>query len=419
MPIIFMKKSFYFTLAALAAFTLTAAAATLSVGDAAPELKVSSWVKDGAVSGLDSNQIYVVEFWATWCGPCRASIPHLTEMAHQFTNVTFIGVDVWENGPDKETTVAKFVEKMDGKMDYHVAMDTADTFMADHWMKAAGQNGIPTAFLVQSGKVVWIGHPMGGLEESLKEVATGKFDVEKARQRSAAQKKVEAFFQKAMNGGDEAELLKEGKELEALDQEIGGITPGKKFNVLDLIQRARFQSAMQAYQKAVLAGGDAAETAKLETAARAAAPKDMDFDAIKKRLQQYQDTQSGMLLFKKYAAAVGENGDPKQAADLGRQLGEQKDASTLNEFAWAILTDESIKQRDLPLATQLAKAAVDASGAKNPAALDTYARALFDSGKTADAVEFQKQAIAHCDDADMKGELTAALKKYEAAASPK
>jgi thiol-disulfide isomerase/thioredoxin len=412
-----MKKTSYFTLAALAAFTLTAAAATLSVGDAAPELKVSQWVKGGAVSGLDSNRTYVVEFWATWCGPCRASIPHLTEMAHQFTNVTFIGVDVWENGSDKETTVAKFVKTMGEKMDYHVAMDTADTFMADNWMKAAGQNGIPTAFLVQSGKVVWIGHPMGGLEPVLKEAAAGKLDMEKVKQRSEAQKKVEAFYKKALNGGDGAELLKEGKELEALDQAMGGFTPGKKFNAQDLIQQARFQSAMQAYQKAVLAGGDAAETATLEAAARAAAPKEMDFDAIKKRLQQYQGTQSAMMLFKKYAAAVGENGDPEKAAELGKQLGELKlqDAQTLNNFAWVILTDESIKQRDLPLATQLAKAAVDASAAKNSAALDTYARALFDSGKITNAVEFQKQAVAAGDDADMKSELTATLKKYEAA----
>jgi hypothetical protein len=322
-----------------------------------------------------------------------------------------------ENGSDKETTVAKFVKTMGEKMDYHVAMDTADTFMADNWMKAAGQNGIPTAFLVQSGKVVWIGHPMGGLEPVLKEAAAGKLDMEKVKQRSEAQKKVEAFYKKALNGGDGAELLKEGKELEALDQAMGGFTPGKKFNAQDLIQQARFQSAMQAYQKAVLAGGDAAETATLEAAARAAAPKEMDFDAIKKRLQQYQGTQSAMMLFKKYAAAVGENGDPEKAAELGKQLGELKlqDAQTLNNFAWVILTDESIKQRDLPLATQLAKAAVDASAAKNSAALDTYARALFDSGKITNAVEFQKQAVAAGDDADMKSELTATLKKYEAA----
>jgi thiol-disulfide isomerase/thioredoxin len=417
-----MKKSFLLALAALAAFTLNLTAATLSIGDPAPELKVSKWVKGEPVTSLDSNKTYVVEFWATWCGPCRASIPHLTEMAHKFTTVTFIGADVWEQGSDKEATVTKFLKQMGDKMDYHVAMDTEDTFMADHWMKAAGQNGIPTAFLVQAGKVVWIGHPMGGLEETLKEVAAGKYDIEKAKQRGAAQKKVEAFFEKAMKGGDEAELLKEGKELEALDQQLGGIQPGgEKFDTQEVLKQVKFQSAMQAYQKAVFAGKDAAEIDKLEAAAKAVAPEDMDFDAFKKRLEQFKDGQKAMTLFQKYAAAVGENGDKEQAADLAKQLGELKieNPQTLNEFAWTILTDENIKQRDLPLATKLAKAAVDGSAGKEAAFLDTYARALFDSGKIADAVEQQQKAVAACQDDTEKSDLEATLKKYQAAVKPK
>jgi thiol-disulfide isomerase/thioredoxin len=57
---------------------------TLKIGDPAPPLAVSKWVKGTPVKKLGDGQVHVVEFWATWCGPCKVSIPHLTELAKKY-----------------------------------------------------------------------------------------------------------------------------------------------------------------------------------------------------------------------------------------------------------------------------------------------------------------------------------------------
>jgi uncharacterized protein (TIGR03435 family) len=51
------------------------------VGDRAPELHASSWLKGEPVERFEPGKVYVLEFFATWCGACRAAIPHLNELA--------------------------------------------------------------------------------------------------------------------------------------------------------------------------------------------------------------------------------------------------------------------------------------------------------------------------------------------------
>src|ERR1700688_3375629 len=81
----------------------------LGIGSPAPKLEVQEFVKGDPVKQFDKNKIYVVEFWATWCGPCRTSIPHLSELQKKNKDVTFIGVSVWESDQSK---VKPFVEEM-------------------------------------------------------------------------------------------------------------------------------------------------------------------------------------------------------------------------------------------------------------------------------------------------------------------
>lgn len=156
---------------------------TLKVGDLAPEIKVT-WLKGTPVESISKDHIYVVEFWATWCGPCKAAMPHLSQLAKQYEGkVIFIGVNVWEKGFQDKLyesflpSLREFVESMGDNMAYNVAMDNNDLFMSKNWMSASGQNGIPATFLIKDSKIIWMGHPMK-LDKTLEELIAGTYDLE-------------------------------------------------------------------------------------------------------------------------------------------------------------------------------------------------------------------------------------------------
>ncbi len=168
------------------------AAPTLAVGQPAPEFKVEKFLKGKPITSLEKGHVYVVEFWATWCGPCIMSMPHISELQSEYKDkgVTICGVNIWEDKEYNDATLekaVKFVENKGDGMAYTVAYDGADKFMDTNWMRAAGRNGIPSAFVVdKAGKIAWMGHPME-LDMVLDGVVKGTWDaVEGPKQIKAA-----------------------------------------------------------------------------------------------------------------------------------------------------------------------------------------------------------------------------------------
>jgi thiol-disulfide isomerase/thioredoxin len=189
---------------------------TLKPGDAAPPLKADKWIKGEPIKALEKGKVYVIECWATWCGPCRTSIPHVSEIQKKYADkgLIVIGMDVWEND---ESKVEPFVKEMGDKMDYRVATDPGggqNGTMATTWMKASGQHGIPCSFIVdRDTKIAWIGHPMQ-MERPLEKVLDGKFDVE-------AEKKVQETVQAGQKQFMEAMQAKDfDKAIKAVDDVI-------------------------------------------------------------------------------------------------------------------------------------------------------------------------------------------------------
>jgi cytochrome c biogenesis protein CcmG, thiol:disulfide interchange protein DsbE len=125
----------------------------------APELVVEKWLTP---EPKREGKFVLVDFWATWCGPCRKAIPELNAIQKKFgEKLVVIGLS-----DEKEDAVKAMKEPV---MDYAVAIDTQG-----RTKKALEVKGIPHVILIDpQGVVRWEGYPLlDGFE--LTEVVVGK-----------------------------------------------------------------------------------------------------------------------------------------------------------------------------------------------------------------------------------------------------
>ena len=130
------------------------------------------WVQGTAPTAWEPGKVYILECWATWCGPCLAAIPHVDELYDKYKEkgLRVIGVNVWEDGKDKVETFVK--GKGDG-MSYPVAYTGKGGVFETDWLKPAGVGGIPHAFVVKDGKVLVGTHPMQLSEKVIEALLEG------------------------------------------------------------------------------------------------------------------------------------------------------------------------------------------------------------------------------------------------------
>jgi thiol-disulfide isomerase/thioredoxin len=310
------------------------AEARLAVGDPAPKLQVAKWVQGDPVKAFDTNHVYIVEFWATWCGPCRVSIPHLNELWLKFKDrgLIAIGQDVWEQN---DGGVAPFVKKMGGQMTYRVALDDksleADGIMAATWMKAAEQNGIPTAFIVnRQGRIAWIGHPMALDEQTLEDILSGHFDTTKFAAEYEHRQQAQA------------------REME-LSKKLRQALKDKDWDAAE--------TTVAELKKIEPATGDGLET--------------IHFSILLGR-KNYSD-----------------------AYQLAKSLSDAhpKSAMLQNSLAWIIATQAGLEKRDLALAEKMALRANEVTQGREASVWNTLARVQFMNGKTNEALATQQKAV--------------------------
>ncbi|HPW90231.1 MAG TPA: TlpA disulfide reductase family protein [Paludibacteraceae bacterium] len=128
----------------VSSFAVRAQAYTNLVGQPTPNLIIEKWISP--VPDLQGKFI-VIDFWATWCGPCRVSIPHMNALAEKYAEkFVIIGLS-----KEPESVVRNF-----RGMNYYSAIDTRGRLQA-----TVGVRGIPNVMIVDpQGIVCWQGHPV-------------------------------------------------------------------------------------------------------------------------------------------------------------------------------------------------------------------------------------------------------------------
>jgi thiol-disulfide isomerase/thioredoxin len=277
-----------------AVFTTSTQAARL--GDPAAALVIKAWINGSPVDVRDGKNIYVVEFWATWCPPCLTSIPHLTELQKKFKGKGVVIVGVSDETPDK---VKPFVEKQAEKMDYVVALDDGRK-TSEGYMKAFGQGGIPTAFIVgRDSKVLWVGHPMDGLEDALQQVVEGRYDLAAAIKKDEHRANLREYQQAAMKGDDRAAEL--GNKLLASAAESPDALCDLAFTIVATPAPSRdFALADRALARAAAQGADKAKVKSIRAISRFEAGQQEEGLKLAKEAVEESTNPADQARFKNY-----------------------------------------------------------------------------------------------------------------------
>lgn len=127
-------------------------------GEIAPEITISKWIEQAplTIAGL-RGRVVLLDFWATWCGPCLAAFPHLKEWHEKYKErgLVILGITkYYGHGNRQEMTPAEelgFIERFKKQYNLPYGVAVTDT---DNNHRNYGVTAIPTAVLIDRQGVI-------------------------------------------------------------------------------------------------------------------------------------------------------------------------------------------------------------------------------------------------------------------------
>jgi len=327
----------------------------LGVGSDAPALEGVTWVQGEEVKDLnEKGKLYIIECWASWCGPCVAVIPHMNELHKKYAEqgLVLIGMNVWEEGLEKTQA---FVKKQGEGMTYRVAYSgEKGSKFESAWLEASNTQGIPQAFVVKDGKIIYSGHPGGLNEKTIEEMLKEGFNADEYAKKQESEKVAMQAFSEKIQALFQAEDWAAIKKLAMTDEYIKG-----KSDAAGIISHANQQlgdwDAQSAHLKEVVAGnfGEDAKATVLIGYSLIGAEIDDKVIAIAKEIEQLYATEGepekedypGRVAQSRVFFMVGKTAEAKEILQgLVKELSEFADDPGAADFSKKL--NETIKSID-------------------------------------------------------------------------